>query len=86
MLSLGRRAVRTGEGLPFLAVALFVIVFWVQPQNISLSVLGRHGFNVRQLPCPELGDRIGNVDFGGTSGSICQRGLCKFPLKRSCFG
>lgn len=74
------------KALPFLAVALFIIVSWVQPQNIRLSVLGRHGFNIRQLPWPELGDRIGHVDFGETDGSICQRGLCKSPLKRPCFG
>lgn len=49
-------------------MALFVIVFWVQPQNIRLSVLGRHGFNIRQLPCLELGDRIGNMDFRETDG------------------
>lgn len=54
----GQRTVRTGEGQLFLRVAPLVIVFRMQPDSIRLSVLG-----IRQLPCPELGYRICNMDF-----------------------
>lgn len=42
----------------FLRVAPLGIVFRMQPESIRLSVLG-----IRQLPCPELGYRICNMDF-----------------------
>lgn len=86
--SLGMEDCANRSQLPLLVVALFVIVFRMQPGNIRLSVLGRRGFLTSgSCPVPSLG--IGSATWISeklVDPYVSQRVLCEFPLKRSCFG